>query len=66
MIKRFIAPWNDLAILEGLFRTHPDRIAAVMMEPVLCNSGCLMPGPGYLEGVGISAAGTGRSSSWTR
>ena len=22
-----------------------------MMEPVLCNSGCLMPAPGYLEGV---------------
>jgi glutamate-1-semialdehyde 2,1-aminomutase len=46
-----VAPWNDLAILEGLFRTHPDRIAAVMMEPVLCNSGCLMPAAGYLEGV---------------
>jgi glutamate-1-semialdehyde 2,1-aminomutase len=46
-----VAPWNDLGILESLFRTHPDRIAAVMMEPVLCNSGCLMPGPGYLEGV---------------
>ena len=46
-----VAPWNDLGILESLFRTHPERIAAVMMEPVLCNSGCLMPGPGYLEGV---------------
>ena len=46
-----VAPWNDLGNLESLFRTHPDRIAAVMMEPVLCNSGCLMPGPGYLEGV---------------
>jgi glutamate-1-semialdehyde 2,1-aminomutase len=46
-----VAPWNDLAVLESLFRDHPDRIAAVMMEPVLCNSGCLMPVPGYLEGV---------------
>jgi glutamate-1-semialdehyde 2,1-aminomutase len=46
-----VAPWNDLEVLEGLFRAHPDRIAAVMMEPVLCNSGCLLPEPGYLEGV---------------
>jgi glutamate-1-semialdehyde 2,1-aminomutase len=46
-----VAPWNDLEVLEGLFRAQPDRIAAVMMEPVLCNSGCLLPAPGYLEGV---------------
>jgi glutamate-1-semialdehyde 2,1-aminomutase len=46
-----VAPWNDLAVLDGLFEAHPDRIAAVMMEPVLCNSGCLMPEPGYLAGV---------------
>jgi glutamate-1-semialdehyde 2,1-aminomutase len=46
-----VAPWNDLGVLESLFRTHPDRIAGVMMEPVLCNSGCIMPTPGYLEGV---------------
>jgi glutamate-1-semialdehyde 2,1-aminomutase len=46
-----VAPWNDLAVLERLFQAHPGRIAAVMMEPVLCNSGCLLPEPGYLEGV---------------
>ena len=46
-----VAPWNDLDVLDGLFRAHPERIAGVMMEPVLCNSGCLMPAPGYLEGV---------------
>jgi len=46
-----VAPWNDLPVLERLFQAHPDRIAAVMMEPVLCNSGCLLPRPGYLEGV---------------
>ncbi len=46
-----VAPWNDLPVLERLFQAHPDRIAAVMMEPVLCNSGCLLPRPGYLAGV---------------
>ena len=46
-----VAPWNRLDVVERLFREHSGQIAAVMMEPVLCNSGCLMPVPGYLEGV---------------
>src|SRR5437763_1236709 len=28
---------------------HPAIVAAVVMEPVLCNSGCILPRPGYLE-----------------
>ena len=27
------------------------EIAAVVMEPVLCNSGCILPRPGYLQAV---------------
>jgi len=46
-----VAPWNRLEVLERIMQRHADRIAAVMMEPVLCNSGCLLPAPGYLEGV---------------
>lgn len=46
-----IAPWNRLDILEQILDAHAGRVAAVMMEAVLCNSGCLMPLPGYLEGV---------------
>ncbi len=46
-----VAPWNRLDVLEQLFRDRGGEIAAVMMEPVLCNSGCLLPGRGYLEGV---------------
>ncbi|HEV8309626.1 MAG TPA: aspartate aminotransferase family protein [Methylomirabilota bacterium] len=46
-----VAPWNRLDILAETFRRRPGQIAAVMMEPVLCNSGCLTPVPGYLEGV---------------
>jgi glutamate-1-semialdehyde 2,1-aminomutase len=44
-----VAPWNDLDILERLLAEHSDTVAAVIMEPVLCNSGCLMPKPGYLQ-----------------
>jgi glutamate-1-semialdehyde 2,1-aminomutase len=44
-----VAPWNDVDLLERLLAEHSDRVAAVIMEPVLCNSGCLMPKPGYLQ-----------------
>src|SRR5947209_1354017 len=46
-----VAPWNRLDILERILDRHKDLIAAVMMEPVLCNSGCVLPLPEYLEGV---------------
>ncbi|MBI1787380.1 MAG: aspartate aminotransferase family protein [Acidobacteria bacterium] len=46
-----IAAWNRLDLLESVLRRHSGQIAAVMMEPVLCNSGCLLPVPGYLQGV---------------
>lgn len=46
-----IAPWNLIEVLEKIFRTSGKEIAAVIMEPVLCNSGCILPRPGYLEAV---------------
>jgi glutamate-1-semialdehyde 2,1-aminomutase len=46
-----VAPWNRIDVLEQLLEAHGDEIAAVLMEPVLCNSGCLMPQHGYLEAV---------------
>jgi glutamate-1-semialdehyde 2,1-aminomutase len=44
-----VAPWNDVDVLERLLTEYSDKVAAVIMEPVLCNSGCLMPKPGYLQ-----------------
>lgn len=46
-----VAPWNCLDAIERLFVRHGDKIAGVITEPVLCNSGCLMPEPSYLEGL---------------
>ena len=43
--------WNDVDLLKDQFSRQGDRIAAVVMEPVLCNSGCLLPKAGYLEAV---------------
>jgi len=46
-----VRPWNDLALVERAFAENPGKIGGVIMEPVLCNSGCILPLPGYLEGV---------------
>jgi glutamate-1-semialdehyde 2,1-aminomutase len=44
-------PFNDLERAEALFKTHGDRIAALILEPVVGNMGLLAPKPGYLEGL---------------
>lgn len=44
------APWNRLDLLERTLEAHRGQVAAVMMEPVLCNSGCILPAEGYLAG----------------
>ena len=42
------ARWNDIAAVERRFAEYPGRIAAVITEPVLVNSGSLLPQPGFL------------------
>jgi glutamate-1-semialdehyde 2,1-aminomutase len=44
-------PYNDLAAVEAAFAAHPGEIAAVILEPVVGNSGCIPPAPGYLAGL---------------
>ncbi|MEZ5361481.1 MAG: aspartate aminotransferase family protein [Bryobacterales bacterium] len=46
-----IARWNSADALAQTLERHAGEIAAVILEPVLCNSGCLMPREGYLESV---------------
>ena len=41
-------PYNDFAAFEEAFDAHPDQIAAVILEPVVGNAGCIPPTPGYL------------------
>jgi glutamate-1-semialdehyde 2,1-aminomutase len=45
------APYNDLPALEALMGTQGKEIAAVIVEPVAGNMGCIPPQPGYLEGM---------------
>ena len=44
-----ILQWNDGEMLEQATRAHGEEIAAVISEPVMCNTGCILPEPGYLE-----------------
>ncbi|HKV36495.1 MAG TPA: glutamate-1-semialdehyde 2,1-aminomutase [Pyrinomonadaceae bacterium] len=43
-------PFNNATALEQVFAEHKD-IAAVIIEPVVGNMGCVPPQPGYLEAV---------------
>ncbi len=43
-------PFNDAVALEDAFKRHPD-IAAIIIEPVVGNMGCVPPQPGFLKAV---------------
>ena len=44
-------PFNDPAAVETAFAAHPGAIAAVILEPIVGNAGCIPPAPGYLAGL---------------
>jgi len=41
-----VARWNDPDHLRQLVRTHAGQLAAIICEPVLCNTGCIEPAAG--------------------
>jgi glutamate-1-semialdehyde 2,1-aminomutase len=45
------APYNDLEAVKKLFAENPDDIAGVILEPVVGNSGFIVPDAGFLEGL---------------
>lgn len=46
-----VLPWNDLGLVELALAQHGQDIAALIMEPIMFNTGGCRPRPGYLEGV---------------
>lgn len=46
-----IAPYNDLQTVETLIKNNEGEIAAIIIEPVGGNMGCILPEPGFLEGL---------------
>ena len=45
------SPYNDVTALRELFAREGQRIAAVIVEPVAGNMGCVPPVPGFLEAI---------------
>lgn len=43
------SPYNDLETVKGLFEANKGEIAAIILEPVVGNSGFIPPNPGFLE-----------------
>jgi len=46
-----LANYNNLEDVEIIFKEHPDKIAAIIIEPVAGNMGCIPPKEGFLEGI---------------
>jgi len=45
------APYNDLSAVHRLINGHKGEIAAIIIEPVAGNMGCIPPVAGFLEGL---------------
>ncbi|MAC93150.1 MAG: aspartate aminotransferase family protein, partial [Flavobacteriaceae bacterium] len=46
-----LAPYNNLETVQALFSEYPNEIAAIIVEPVAGNMGCIPPANGFLEGL---------------
>jgi glutamate-1-semialdehyde 2,1-aminomutase len=45
------APYNDLDAVKELVAQNRNEIAAIIIEPVAGNMGCILPKPGFMEGL---------------
>lgn len=46
-----LAPFNDLEAVKQIVSENKDEIAAIIVEPVAGNMGCVLPESGFLEGL---------------
>jgi glutamate-1-semialdehyde 2,1-aminomutase len=46
-----VLPWNNLPALEAYLAAHGRETAAIITEPIFCNTGSIPPLPGYLAGL---------------
>ena len=52
-----VLPWNNLELLTK--RLERGDVAAIIMEPIMCNTSTILPGEGYMEGVRKACTDTG-------
>ena len=46
-----LAPYNDLSAVKKIIEDNHNQIAAIILEPVAGNMGCIPPKKGFLEGL---------------
>jgi glutamate-1-semialdehyde 2,1-aminomutase len=46
-----LAAYNNLEAVKNIFEANPNEIAAIIVEPVAGNMGCIPPVEGFLEGL---------------
>jgi len=46
-----VLPWNDPDALAAAMHIYRGQIAAVILEPILCNTGVIPPRPGFVEAI---------------
>jgi glutamate-1-semialdehyde 2,1-aminomutase len=46
-----VLPWNDVDAVRAAAHLYRGQIAAVIHEPILCNTGVIPPRPGYVEAI---------------
>jgi glutamate-1-semialdehyde 2,1-aminomutase len=46
-----VARYNDLDAVDAVLRGREDRLAAIVVEPIVGNMGLVLPVPGFLEGL---------------
>ena len=44
-----VLPWNDIDVLRATLDGQGKEVAAIITEPIMCNSNCIAPRTGYLE-----------------
>ncbi len=45
------ARYNDVESVRTLIHQHPSQVAAIIVEPIVGNMGCVPPRPGFLQGL---------------
>jgi len=48
-IDTLTAPYNDIDAIKRLVAVHKNEIAAIIIEPVAGNMGCILPGKNFLQ-----------------
>jgi glutamate-1-semialdehyde 2,1-aminomutase len=46
-----VLPWNDLDLLRQTVEARHAEIAAIITEPMMCNTSAIPPAPGFLQGI---------------